>query len=103
MAAIIRRFIDNVSISRQGTILPVNPKTPFRHARCVLGRAFPVRHRREMAPPGVGNSRRGLSAVQESLGQYAKAGAHRYVIGVQTQLKPDQYEAELTRLASLYV
>jgi hypothetical protein len=42
-------------------------------------------------------------AVQQGLAEYAKAGAHRFVIGIQSQLKPDQYEAELTRLASLYV
>ena len=43
------------------------------------------------------------SAVQAGVEQYAKAGAHRFVIGVPSQLKPDQYEAELTRLASLYI
>ena len=41
--------------------------------------------------------------VQEGVAQYAQAGARRYVVGVPTQLKPDQYEAELTRLASLYI
>src|SRR6202050_5957652 len=43
------------------------------------------------------------SAVQEGLKSYEEAGAHRFVIGVPTQLKPEKYEAELTRLASLYV
>ena len=43
------------------------------------------------------------AGVQEGLDKYRDAGAHRFVIGVQTQLKPDKYEAELTRLASLYV
>jgi probable F420-dependent oxidoreductase len=42
-------------------------------------------------------------AVQEGLENYRKAGAHRFVIGVQNQLKPENYEAELKRLASLYV
>ena len=42
-------------------------------------------------------------AVQAGLDNYAKAGAHRFVIGVPSQLKSDQYEAELTRLASLYL
>jgi probable F420-dependent oxidoreductase len=42
-------------------------------------------------------------AVQTGLEQYGKVGTHRFVIGVPNQLKPDQYEAELTRLASLYV
>jgi probable F420-dependent oxidoreductase len=43
------------------------------------------------------------SAVRAGLEAYRKAGAHRFVIGVQTQLKPDTYEAELKRLASLYI
>jgi probable F420-dependent oxidoreductase len=43
------------------------------------------------------------AAVQEELDKYLQAGTHRFVIGVQTQLKPERYEAELTRLASLYV
>jgi probable F420-dependent oxidoreductase len=43
------------------------------------------------------------AAVQAGVNEYAKAGTHRFVIGVPNQLKPDQYEAELTRLASLYV
>jgi probable F420-dependent oxidoreductase len=43
------------------------------------------------------------SAVQKGLEAYRNAGAHRFVIGVPTQLKPDQFEAELTRLAKLYV
>ena len=43
------------------------------------------------------------SAVQSGFEQYAKAGAHRFVVGLPMQVKPDQYEAELTRLASLYV
>jgi probable F420-dependent oxidoreductase len=42
-------------------------------------------------------------AVQDGIEQYAKAGAHRFVIGLPTQVKSDQYEAELTRLASLYI
>lgn len=43
------------------------------------------------------------AAVQEELENYRKAGAHRFVIGVQNQLKPENYEAELKRLANLYV
>jgi probable F420-dependent oxidoreductase len=43
------------------------------------------------------------AAVQEGLENYRKAGVHRFVIGVQNQLKPDNYEAELRRLANLYV
>jgi len=43
------------------------------------------------------------AAVQEGLENYRKAGTHRFVIGVQNQLKPENYEAELKRLASLYV
>jgi len=43
------------------------------------------------------------AAVQEGLENYRKAGAHRFVIGVQNQLKPENYEAELQRLANLYV
>jgi len=43
------------------------------------------------------------AAVQEGLENYRKAGANRFVIGVQNQLKPDNYEAELKKLASLYV
>jgi probable F420-dependent oxidoreductase len=42
-------------------------------------------------------------AVQNGLAQYASAGAGRFVIGVPRQLKPDNYEAELIRLASIYV
>jgi hypothetical protein len=42
-------------------------------------------------------------AVQAGLEQYAKVGTHRFVIGVPNQLKADQYEAELTRLAGLYI
>ena len=43
------------------------------------------------------------SAVQAGLEEYQKAGTHRFVIGIPTQLKADTYEAELKRLASLYV
>jgi probable F420-dependent oxidoreductase len=43
------------------------------------------------------------SAVQEGLENYAKAGAHRFVIGVPNQLKPDNCEAELKKLADLYI
>ncbi len=40
--------------------------------------------------------------VQEGLAKYSAAGAHRFVIGV-TTLKPEACEAELTRLAKLYL
>ena len=43
------------------------------------------------------------AAVQEGLDKYRQAGTQRFVIGVQTQLKPEKYEAELTRLAALYI
>jgi probable F420-dependent oxidoreductase len=43
------------------------------------------------------------SAVQAGLAEYEKSGAHRYVIGVPNQLKADNYEAQLTSLAKLYV
>ena len=43
------------------------------------------------------------SAVQQGLENYAKAGAHRFVIGVPNQLKPDNCEAELKKLADLYI
>lgn len=43
------------------------------------------------------------AAVQKGLEEYGKAGAHRFVVGVPNQLKPDNYEAELKRLADLYV
>ncbi len=45
----------------------------------------------------------GRSAVQKELELYRNAGAQRFVVGLRTQLRPDNYEAELTRLASLYV
>ena len=43
------------------------------------------------------------AAVQEGLENYRKAGTHRFVIGVPNQLKAENYEAELKRLANLYV
>jgi len=43
------------------------------------------------------------SAVQEGLTNYGKAGAHRFVVGVPNQLKPDNCEAELKKLADLYI
>lgn len=43
------------------------------------------------------------AAVQSGLEEYGKAGAHRFVVGVPNQLKPDNYEMELKRLADLYV
>ncbi|MBI3799170.1 MAG: hypothetical protein HY268_19680 [Deltaproteobacteria bacterium] len=43
------------------------------------------------------------AAVQEGLDKYLQTGTQRFVIGVQTLLKPEKYEAELTRLAALYV
>jgi hypothetical protein len=42
-------------------------------------------------------------AVQNGLAQYAAAGAGRFAVAVPRQLKPDNYEAELVRLASIYV
>ncbi len=43
------------------------------------------------------------SAVQQGLESYENAGTHRYVVGVPTQLKPEKYEAELKKLAGLYI
>ncbi len=42
--------------------------------------------------------------VQTGLGQYAAAGAHRFVVMMlDAALRPENYQAELSRLASLYV
>lgn len=42
--------------------------------------------------------------VQAGLGQYAAAGAHRFVVMMlEAGLRPENYQAELRRLASLYV
>lgn len=42
--------------------------------------------------------------VQAGLGQYAAAGAHRFVIMMlEAGLRPENYQAELRRLATLYV
>lgn len=50
----------------------------------------------------MGNITGERAQVQEGLAKFAAAGAPRFVIGVPT-LRPDGCEAELTRLASLYV
>jgi hypothetical protein len=42
--------------------------------------------------------------VQAGLGRYAAAGAHRFVIMMlEAGLRPENYQAELRRLATLYV
>jgi len=42
--------------------------------------------------------------VQAGLGQYAGAGAHRFVVMMlAAALRPENYQPELRRLASLYV
>jgi probable F420-dependent oxidoreductase len=48
--------------------------------------------------------RGGRAEVQAGLGQYAGAGAHRLVLMMlDAALRPENYQAELSRLASLYV
>jgi probable F420-dependent oxidoreductase len=55
----------------------------------------------EISPFGFVEGNR--SAVHKGLEDYRKAGATRFVIGIRYQLTPDSYEAELTRLATLYL
>ena len=63
-----------------------------------LGRDF---SRLEISPFGLLEGDR--SAVQNGLAEYRDAGATRFVIGLRYQLTPDTCQADLTRLASLYL
>jgi probable F420-dependent oxidoreductase len=51
----------------------------------------------------MGNVEGDRNQVQQGLQDFAGAGAGRFVVGVMRSLKPENYEAELTRLATLYV